>query len=298
MSAKAILTGMFKALAIAGLVAAIGCGREEREAKDLANEGNGKLAAANATIEEMNSKYQINLLPAYPSFVDESLKTFDWKRFTPEQRKTIRTKLTNHRSDIGRIKEIANHKNVSSGVNQQALAMSSTYAQKYLTSLETFEKKNGVSASRGSLHVEVASAAENDLRLVEARELEAKTTASAAILKVSYNLSVEEATGENANRDWEKVDKFTLMKIKARLQEYQVNIERLVQLSIEGVEVAELDKKKASRETAGSYLMSIQDFESKQTKQIPVNPWPNQKSETKQQSQGTVVTSTEQEAGL
>lgn len=313
MSAKAVLSGMMKGLAILGLVVAIGCGREEREAKGLADEGNQRLATASATIKEMNQKYQINLLPMFPDMVDQNLATLDWNRFTPEQRQTIRKKLSEHVSNIGRIKEITNHKNISSGVDPRSLAMSGAFAQKYLSSLDAFNKAGGVSPR--AMPVDATTAAERELRLVEMRELEAKVTASAAILKVSYSLSVEQAVaGESANRDWAKVEKGDLAKIKTRLQEFQANTERLVQLANEGIEVAELEKKKASGEAAGAYLMSIQAFESKQTvetkqtseskqtsetKQGAVDPWPKAASETKQSSQttqssGSVATSVEQ----
>lgn len=303
MSAKAVLSGMMKGLAIVGLVVAIGCGRDE--GKDLANEGNQKLAAADASANEMNTKYQINLSPEHPALVDESLKTFDWNRYSPEQRQAIRTKLVAHISNIGRIKEITNHKSVKSGVNQQNLAMSGAFAQKYLNSLDAFIKAGGI--SNRALPAEGATSGERQLRSYEVSELEAKVLASAAILKVTYNMSVEQtAADENANRDWASVEKTELAKIKTRLQELQVNTDRLVQLASEGAEVGELDKKKASAKMAGSYLISIQTFESKntsETKQGPVDPWPKSPSEAKPSSQatqsgGTVVTTTDQEAGL
>lgn len=128
-----------------GLLLIVSCGRSEREeAQSLESEGRGRLNASNTTISEVARDYQLNIAgfgPATP--------VSDWSRYTLEQRKVLRKKLTDHKSNVGRILEIGRHKNMKLE-GAAALQVSLERADELLKSMDAGELvplRNGLDAA-------------------------------------------------------------------------------------------------------------------------------------------------------
>ncbi len=119
MNAVRILSASLIMLA---LLPTMGCGivatnkaiKEEKQKDDLKKEGNAALDNYRSEKNAIYAEYGIDLNSVFdygPNTTwSSTVSKFEWCKFSPTTRATIRTRLKNFRSNVGRIYEIANHK--------------------------------------------------------------------------------------------------------------------------------------------------------------------------------------------
>lgn len=137
---------LVQGLATVGLILSIGCAKNE--GKDLADDGNSKIATARVTIAQLYKSYGIDVgVESYPS--PSRFEEYPWNERTLAERAAIRQKLNSNISNCGRIVEIMSHKDVNTNGMSPAPFQSSISASKqYLAYLDRVE--NGQWQSKSS----------------------------------------------------------------------------------------------------------------------------------------------------
>ena len=111
----------------------IGCGnKEEKEAKDLANEGKASITEINNENMALAQDYKVVVISRYGSLPT----SVDCAGLDQAARVNLRKRLRNMSRKIGRVIEIIDHKNIYYGGDRAQLVEGRDRAAAYLASLE------------------------------------------------------------------------------------------------------------------------------------------------------------------
>lgn len=237
------------------VIAACGVKKDKKDADGMQKEGNAKIAAVNQTNVELLIKYSINLNPMFKggAKVSDSAANYEWSSLNKTQMQEIRGKLGGQISNVGRILEIASHKNMKITGSAADFQTIRGNAQLFLNSLDVFERSGKPRKSIDGVPEQTVTRGNQKIVAISSVTNELEKTYGIQLIGVQ-NI-------KPGQYDWRK-HTAALADIRSKLVKVITNCNELIQISQEeGVASTGSAAFITTRDNAQKYLNHLDDYQ-------------------------------------